>query len=219
MSNERLVIEAEPRETVGKNVKKLRREGIIPAVIYGQGDPVNVQLDNRILRRVLRVAGTTQLIDVQIGNSKKTVLTREIQQHVTRGDLIHVDFLEVDMKGTVTSEATLVAVGVPQLQRDAVGSGILSLQSVAIEANPNDLVSEIEVDMTQLVDVDTVLFVRDLPVPEGITILAEPDTVVARFEITRTEAEEEAAADMEAGEVEVYSAAGDDEGDEAEDSL
>lgn len=214
MADKRLMIEADERTVVGKDVKKLRREGIIPAVIYGQSEPENIQLDNRLLRRVLRVAGTMQLIDVKIGKKTKTVLTREIQQHVTRGDLIHVDFLEVDMKGTVTSEATLVAVGVPQLQKDAVGSGILSLQSVNIEANPNDLVSEIEVDMTQLVEVDTVLFVQDLPVPDGVTILDDPETVVARFEVARTEEEEEAEAEMEAGEVEVIGEASDDDGDD-----
>lgn len=187
MSNERLVVEAQPRSVTGKKVKQLRRDGIIPAVIYGQGEPEHIQVENGPLRRVLRVAGTTQLIDVQVGKSKKTVLTREIQQHVTRGDLIHVDFLEVDMKGTVTSDAGLVPVGVAGPQAEGLGIATLTAQTVQIEAAPDDLVSEIEIDMTLITKADSVIFVRDLIAPEGITILADPDTVLARFEVARAE--------------------------------
>lgn len=189
--SERLTIEAEPRSVTGKKVKRLRNDGIIPAVIYGQKEPVNIQLNNRLLRRVLRVAGTSQLIDLDMNGKKRTVLAREIQQHATRGDLIHVDFLEVDMKVTITSEAELVAVGQAAPHADGMGVGTLALRSVEIECLPDDLISEIEVDMTQIETIDDVLYVSDLPVPEGVTILTDPDTVIARFETVQMEEEEE----------------------------
>jgi large subunit ribosomal protein L25 len=106
MSDVRLAIEAEPRTVVGKQVKQLRREGLIPAVIYGTQDPVTIQLENKMLRRVLRRAGTTNLIDISFGGQKRTVLAREIQQHLTRGDLIHVDFQEVDLKVKISAEVS-----------------------------------------------------------------------------------------------------------------
>ena len=190
MSNERLVVEAQSRTVTGRKVKQLRRDGLIPAVIYGQGDPEHIQVENVHLRRILRVVGTTQLVDVQVGKKKKTVLTREIQQHLTRGDLIHIDFLEVDMQGTVTSDANLIQVGISAPQDDGLGVETLALQAVQIEAAPNDLISELEVDMTMIVKTDSVIFVRDLVAPEGVTILTDPDTVVARFEIARAELDE-----------------------------
>lgn len=191
MSNDRLVVEAQSRSVTGKKVKQLRREGIIPAVIYGQGEPEHIQLENGPLRRVLRVAGTTQLIDVQIGKKKKTVLTREIQQHVTRGDLIHIDFLEVDMQGTVTSDAALVPVGISAPQANGDGVATMAAQTVQIEAAPDDLVSEIEVDMTLIEKMDSVIHVTDLVAPKGVTILADPETVIAYFQIARAEVSEE----------------------------
>lgn len=197
MSDNRLVVEAQPRTVTGKKVKRLRREDIVPAVIYGQGEPEHIQLERGPLRRVLRIASTSRLIDIQLGKQKRTVLTREIQQHVTRGDLIHVDFFEVDMEGTVTSDVNLVGINSASSELEGIGVATMPLQSVQIEASPADLISEIEVDMSQIDSVDSVVFVRDLVPPEGVTILTDPDTVVARFEIARTEEEEEAEMDAD----------------------
>ncbi|WP_420643095.1 50S ribosomal protein L25 [Candidatus Leptofilum sp.] len=191
MSEDRLAIEAEPRAVTGKKVKRLRRDGIIPAVIYGLNDPVTIQLENKTLRRVLRRAGTTNLIDISVKGNVKTVLARDIQQHVTRGDLIHVDFQEVDLKVRITAEASLVLVGRSQMMEDGLGSDVLSLTSIEIEALPDDLVAEIEVDVSQMASADEPIYVSDLVVPKGVTILADPETAVARFEYQRLEVEEE----------------------------
>ena len=211
--SDNLLIVAEPRNVVGKKVKQLRREGVIPAVIYGQSDPINIQLDNLKLRRVLRTAGTTQLIDIEVEGKKRTVLTREIQQHVTRGDLIHVDFMEVNMNVAITAEATLVMVGESIPTVDGLGSDVLPTHSVEIECLPDDLIAEIEVDMTQIDSPDKNLYVSDLVVPEGVTILTDPETIVARFEYASivTEEEEEEFEEGDVGAVEVIGAADEDE--------
>ena len=188
--SDNLVIEAEPRDVVGKKVKALRRDGIIPGVIYGQKDPVHVQMENLALRRVLRSASTTQLIDVKLKGKKYTVLAREIQQHATRGDLIHVDFMEVDMASTITASAELILVGKSPAAMDGIGSDVLPLHSIDIECLPGDLISEIEVDASRLETPDTVLYVSDLAAPKGVTILTDPETVVARFQYAAVEEEE-----------------------------
>ena len=192
MSDDRLTIDAEPRAIIGKKVKQLRREGIVPAVIYGINDPITIQMDNILLRRVLRRAGTTNLIDISVDGGVRTVLARDIQQHLTRGDVIHVDFQEVDLKVKITAEASLILVGRSQMTEDGLGSDVLSLTSVEIEALPDDLIAEIEVDVSQLESADSTILVSDLPVPDGVAILADPETAVARFEYTRLEEEEEA---------------------------
>lgn len=191
MSTDRLAIDADPRAVVGKKVKQLRREGLVPAVIYGINDPITIQMDNILLRRVLRRAGTTNLINISVEGGIRTVLAREIQQHLTRGDLIHVDFQEVDLKVKITAEASLILVGRSQMMEDALGSDVLSLNSVEIEALPDDLIAEIEVDVSQMKSADEPIYVSDLPVPDGVTILTDPETAVARFEYTRLEEEEE----------------------------
>lgn len=191
MSTDRLVIDAEPRTVIGKQVKQLRREGLVPAVIYGIKDPLTIQLDNILLRRVLRRAGTTSLINISVEGDTRTVLAREIQQHLTHGDLIHVDFQEVDLKVKITAEASLVLVGRSQMMEDALGSDVLTLNSVEIEALPDDLIAEIEVDASQMASADEPIYVSDLSVPEGVIILTDPDTAVARFEYARLEEEVE----------------------------
>jgi len=191
MADERLTIDAESRTVVGKKVKRLRWDGVIPAVIYGNGEPATIQLDNRILRRVLRKAGSTSLIDISLAGQTRTVLAREIQQHLTRGDLIHVDFLEVDMKVKITAEASLMLVNQSAPMAEGLGTDVLSTLSVAIEALPDDLVAEIEVDASLITSTGKVVTVSDLPIPKGVSILTDDETVVARFVYTRLETVEE----------------------------
>ncbi|MCA9925416.1 MAG: 50S ribosomal protein L25 [Anaerolineales bacterium] len=188
--SDRISIVAEPRSVTGKKVKQLRKDGWIPAVIYGQKPPIHVKLENGLLRRALRVAGTSQLVDLVVGGKKVTVLTREIQQHATRGDLIHVDFYEVDMKGTVTSEAELVAINEALPTAEGMGVGTLALRALEIECAPDDLVSEIEVDLSLIETIDGVIYVKDLTMPKGVTALTDEETVVARFETISLEPEE-----------------------------
>lgn len=191
MSEERLAITAEPREITGKKVKQLRRVGITPAIIYGASEPMNVQLDARTLRRVLRKSGGSNLIDVQLGADTRTVLARDIQQHVTRGDVMHVDFLEVDLKIAIAGEAELVAVGESPAMEEGSGTISFATRTIEIEALPEALVSEIEVDISLIVTTDDVITVADIKVPEGVVLLAEPDMTIASFVFDRAAIEEE----------------------------
>ena len=200
--SERIVIEAEPREVTGKQVSQLRREGWIPGVIYGRKEPVSVQMEQKALRRALRTVGTTHLADVKVGGQVRTVLVREIQQHATRGDLVHVDFMEVDMKSKLRATAELVGAGMSTPQAEGLGVTTMMLREVDIECLPEDLVAEIEVDLSAIKAADDVIHVRDLTAPKGVEILTDPDLVVARFEFDAAEEEGEGAAEA-AGEADV----------------
>ncbi len=203
--SEKFTITAEPRTITGKQVKQLRRAGMIPAIIYGQREPISIQLENKSLRRVLRQASTSHLIDIEVQGSARTVLAREIQQHPTRGDLIHVDFMEVNMAETITSEAELVLVGEISEALKALGTVVLLVQSVEIECLPGDLVSEIEVDMAGIAGADDVIYLSDLRLPKGVKVLDDPETAVAHFEYNQTaeaaEAEEAEMTSVESVEV------------------
>jgi large subunit ribosomal protein L25 len=189
--SERSTLVAEPRSVIGKKVKQLRRDGLIPAVIYGQRETVHIQLDNLVLRRVLRETGSTNLIDIDLGDRSHTVLARHIQLHPTRGDLFHVDFYEVNMRRVLTTDAALVATGESPAAADGEGSAVLVVHSVQVEALPDDLISELEVDISRIVTPEDVLHVSDLTAPPGVTILTDPETVIAKFEYAQLEEEEE----------------------------
>lgn len=194
--SERIVIEAEPREIIGKQVNRLRRAGWIPGVIYGRKEPVVVQMEQKALRRALQAVGTAHLTDVMVGGQLRTVLVREIQQHATRGDIVHVDFLEVDMKSKLRATAELVGIGMSTPQSQGLGVTAMMLREVDIECLPEDLVSQVDVDLSTIKSADDAIYVRDLTVPQGVEILADPDLLVARFEFAI--GEEEAAGEEEA---------------------
>ena len=185
--SERIIIEAEPREITGKQVGQLRRDGWIPGVIYGRKEPVAVQMEQKALRRALRTVGTTLLADVNVGGQVRTVLVREIQQHATRGDLVHIDFMEVDMKSTLRASAALVTVGMAAPEAEGLGAATLMLREVDIECLPDDLVAEIEVDLSAIKTADDTIYVKDITAPKGVEILTDPEQVVARFEFAAAE--------------------------------
>jgi large subunit ribosomal protein L25 len=190
--SERIVIEAEPREVVGKGVGQLRRDGLVPGVVYGRTEPVSIQMDHRILRRALRVVGTTNLITLSVDGKLHPVLVREIQQHLTRGDVLHVDFLEVDMTHTIRMEVELVAVGESAPEVDGLGVVTLPTRIIEIEALPDALVSELQIDVSGIKTPEDLLYVTDIVLPEGVTIVTDPEMVVARFEYAALSEEEEA---------------------------
>lgn len=194
MSTVKAVLKAQPRTVVGKQVKQLRRDGLVPGIIYGRQEPVIVQLNALELHLALRGAGDNDLFNLEVAGKNYSVLARDVQRHATRRDLIHVDFLEVSMDQIIESEAELHFVG----KSPVASFGRIShlVHMIEISAKPNDLVSTIEVDEALISDVNTAntIYVRDIPVPAGVTILSDPDLAVAKFEYLAQEGSGEEAA-------------------------
>ena len=193
--DERVTLDAKMRVVAEERAKNLRSDGMIPAVIYGQGDNTLLKVENLALRRVLREAGTTNLIDITVENETRTVVVKEVQAHVTRGDLIHVDFFEVDMAAKIIVDAELIAIGEAAPVTEGLGTTALVLYSVQIESMPDDMISQIVVDISQIEKPEDMIYVRDLPIPPGVEVLTDPDAVVVRFEYTPIEEEEEEVVD------------------------
>lgn len=215
---ERVTFEAQPRLLFGKKSKELRRQGLIPAVVYGQSDPLHIQIDRIPLRRALRQAGSNELIDIQLEDKSVTVLAREIQQHPTRGDLIHVDFYEVNMAETITAEVPLVLIGEADAELRTMGQVTQLLHSVEVECLPGDLVSELEVDISGIDSPDDVIYASEVELPEGMTLITDPEAAVTSFDYFREEEEEEEEEDLlfapAADEVEVIGRGAEDEEEE-----
>ncbi len=189
---EQIELKVEPRTLTGRRAKKLRDQGYVPAIVYGsQVEATPIQVESKALQKVLTRAGGNTLIALQIGN-KKPVLTlaREIQRDIIRHNILHVDFYRVVMTEKIAAEIPLVLTGeVPAL----ANGGILvhGLNTVEVQCLPADLPSAIEVDLSSLVEFNDLVAVADLQVPSSVTILSDPESVIARIEAPRLIEEEE----------------------------
>jgi large subunit ribosomal protein L25 len=172
-------LKAQPRTIVGKRVGALRREGILPAILYGAGiSPQPIQLDAGEARKALaRVSGAT-LLDLEVGNEVHKVLVREMQRDVIRRDLRHVDFLKVAMDVAIRTEVPVDLVGEAPAVKMSGGVLVSGLDEIEVEALPSDLPDRVSVDLSVLENIDDAITVGDLFLGKGVKVLTEPTEVV-----------------------------------------
>jgi len=196
----RPLVTAEPREVVGKSVNALRRQGLVPAVVYGHGKASQpIQLDARAFEELLRHVTRNTLVDLKVGSGRATpVLLQGIHEHPVRRQPIHVDFYVVKMTEELTVDVPIVHVG-ESLAAEKMGGTLLHLREhVSVRALPGDLPHSLELDISTLRDFDAVLHVRDLAVPDGVTVLTDADEPLARVQPPRVDEELAAAAEAPA---------------------
>jgi len=191
---EQIELETQTREVLGKKVKSLRREGLVPAVLYGHETvSIPLQVEERELNRVLAQAGGHRLIALKVGRSRKRqmALARDVQWDVIAGKPIHVDFYAVVMTEKITTEVPLVLVGEAPAA-DQVGAMVLQgLDEVEIECLPGDLIEAIEVDLSGLKEIDQAIYVKDLRLPPTVEILTDTEELVAKVTWAAAEVVEE----------------------------
>lgn len=188
---ERIALQASEREVLGKKVKKIRRDGLIPGHVFGKKITTeHVSVKQTDFLKVLRQAGETGLIDLKIGSEKiRPVLIRDLQYDPVSGNLLHIDFYQVNLSEKVKVPVPIVLVGdEPESVHMGETVTLQTLPEVEVEALPTDLVENIEVDISSLQNVDDAISVGELSVDrEKITILAEPDEVVVKLAPAVTE--------------------------------
>ncbi len=176
---EKYILDAEKREVIGKKVKALRRDGKIPAVIYGQEiEPMPITLNTKQVHQVLKVVGANTLISVKVGKDEFLTLVREIQREVIMRDLLHMDFQAVSLEETITTFLPVVMVGESPAVTDLEALLILSKDELQIEAKAKDLPDTISVDVSGLVEIGDNILVKDLLISGDVTILDDPDELV-----------------------------------------
>lgn len=197
----RMELSATLREVLGKKVKRLRWQGLTPANIYGhQVESTAIQVATDELRHVLRTAGRNEIIHLRLdGEEPRPTFVRAVQRHPLTDAILHVDFYQISLKEKVRLEVPLHLVGqAPAV--DAYGGILLqSLDRIMVEGLPSDIPSHIEVDVSGLEEIDQAVHVSDLPIPPNITVLTDPEPVVAKVAppvVERVE-EEEAAEEAE----------------------
>ncbi len=173
------ILNAEKREVLGKKVKALRREGKLPAVIYGQEfKPMSITLETKQVHKVLKVVGANTLISIKIGKEEFLTLVREIQREVIVRDLLHMDFQAVSLEETITTSLPVVMVGVAPAIEDFEALLIVGMDELQIEAKAKDLPDTIQVDVSTIMEIGDNILVKDLVISGDVKILDDPDGVV-----------------------------------------
>ncbi len=191
-----------------QSASKTRGQNFIPAVIYGKKfENQNLMLDGALFIHLYKEAGSSNLINIEIGEKNVKTLIHDVQHHPVTNKIIHVDFLKIDMKEKIKTEIPLEFVGETDLVIQQEGSLITSKDAVEVECLPADLVDHINVDISVLTDFDMNIKVADIKVPSGMEILDDPEEVVALVQPPRSDEElealdEEVVEDVEAVEVE-----------------
>jgi len=187
------------RTLTGKKVQTLRRENIIPGVVYGKhlSEPATVQFDKNAFLKVYRAAGESTVVDLT-GDNKELVLIHKIDTHPVTDMLIHVDFLAVKADEKVQANVSISLEGVSPAEKDGIGRVELVKDHVMVEALPRDLPHDIKVDISALKTLQDGVFVRDLVLGNKVTILDDLEQPVVAIVALQEEEVEEVAVSADA---------------------
>ena len=204
---EQIELRVQKRSLVGKKTKRLRRSGLIPAILYGpRTEPSPLQVKERDLRLALNRAGTNRLIVLTLdeADEPRMTLAREVQRDVVTHSLLHVDFYEVVMTEKITADIPVTLVGESPIVARNAGLLVRGIDSVQVQCLPSQLLESIVVDVSVLEELEQAVLVEDLEVDEFIEILTNPEEVLVKVLPLRLE--ELVAEEVEAAEVEVIGA-------------
>ena len=183
MAGERTKLTVSERTKLGTpETRRLRKQGLVPGVLYGRGEPVAICVEERELRRALTGAGGLHsILDVQIdgtGKSHASIL-KDYQVDKVRGTVVHVDLQEVRLDQPIHATVTLQLVGGDESPGVREG-GVLSqpLRELSVEALPLEVPEHIDIDVSEL-ELNGTLRIADVVVPEGVTLLDDAESVVA----------------------------------------
>jgi large subunit ribosomal protein L25 len=198
MDNE---IGLDARSASGKANKRLRREGIVPGVIFGlKSDSIPVQVDARTFELLYRRAGRTSVVNLKVDDARTatSAVIKNVQRHPLTGKAVHVDFLRVDLKSEMETEVPLNFSGTAPAVEETGGTLVTNVSSIRVRALPNEIPHEIVVDVSTLVSLDVAIHVRDLSLNrDQVTVMTDADELVAKVLPPRVEEEVEAVEPVE----------------------
>ncbi len=195
-------LEVHPRTVLGKKVKKLRSEGLVPANIFGQGvTSTSIQVNLKDFSKVYKAVGETGLVGLKLSGKDHPVLVHKIQREPKSDSVLHVDFHQVNLKEKTTAHVPVVLVGEAPIEKSKEGIVLQSLNEIEIEALPTDIPHNIEVNIENLTEVGQSVQVKDLLIDKTkVEIKTDPEATVLSVqtaEIKEEEPEPEAPAEVE----------------------
>ncbi len=188
---EAITLEAKTRTILGKKVKKIRRNGLIPANLYGNGiENQSLTLNLVAFAQVFKKAGSSTLVSLKIDDQKSfKVLVHEPDREPRTRAITHVDFYKVKMSEKIKTEIPLEFIGESPAVTDLEGNLIINRDAVQVECLPDALVQHIEVDLSVLKTFDDMIHISDLKIPEKMEILDDAEELIATVSAPRSEEE------------------------------
>ncbi|TET42713.1 MAG: 50S ribosomal protein L25 [Dehalococcoidia bacterium] len=181
---EQIELRATNREVLGRKVRFLRRQGIIPVHLFGHNvESLALQCDAAQLQRVLAQAGKTRLINLKLDKAKRprTVVVREIHRDMLTSELLHVDFYQVRMAEKIKVEVPIVLIGEALALKSKENMLLQELSSLTIECLPDQIPTNVDVDLSSLTEAEQAIRVKDVVLDEEIAILSDPEHVVVKI--------------------------------------
>jgi large subunit ribosomal protein L25 len=181
-------LQAEPRTTIGKGLGALRRSGYVPANIYGPSrQSVPIQLDAKTVKLVAERITATTMINLTVTSEPRprTVYLQHVQWQPLKHDALHLDFYEVNLNRTMRSAVRLTFIGESPAAKSATAVLAQPVAQIHVEALPSDMPEAIEVDLSVITEIDGSIHARDLQLPPGVTLIDDPDTLIARVQKIR----------------------------------
>ena len=201
---EKVVLKATRRNVTGKQVKALRRQGRLPAVIYGHSfEPIAISLDEHESSLVIPGLSSSTIVNIDLDGETHAALVREKQRDYISNRLLHVDFQAISLTEKIRTMVQIETHGQAPAVKDFNAVIVTSLSQVEVEALPNDLPERLVVDISALKQIGDTIYVRDLPIADNVTLLTDRDEIVvvatsaAPEEVEEAPAAEEAAAEPE----------------------
>ena len=188
---EKVVLKATKRDVLGKQVRALRRDGQLPAVIYGRhvDQPVSISLDAHVAEQVFAKLTSSTLVTIEVaGGEEFTAIVREKQRNYIKGNLTHVDFLALDLTEKIRTKVRLTFVGVAPAVKDYSAVLVHRMDALEVECLPTDLPERITVDISSIREIGNNIHVREIPLPENVLVLDDEDDVVIVATLVKEEA-------------------------------
>jgi large subunit ribosomal protein L25 len=188
-----LDITVDARTASRKKTKGLRNAGIVPGVLFGKkAGSIPVQMDAKAFEALYREAGRTTIIKVSVdGGTSTSAVIKSVQRNPLTGRAIHVDFFAPDLTQEMQADVPITFSGTAPGVEASGGSLFTSLDHIKVKALPADMPHEFTVDVSPLIDLDAAILVRDLLSDDNVTILNDPDELVAKVMPPRVEIEPE----------------------------
>jgi large subunit ribosomal protein L25 len=181
-------LDAEPRTVLGKQVKQLRRAGYVPANMYGHGlASTPLQVEAKALEQLLKHATPTTLVNLKVGRAarRRSVFVRDVRYSILRHEPEHVDFFAVRMDEPIRAAVPVAFRGEAPAARNADHMIAHPVTAVTVAGLPSDLPEAIAVDVSGLENADDTIYARDLPLPENVQLVDDPELIVARVQVVR----------------------------------
>jgi large subunit ribosomal protein L25 len=182
------------RTVMGKRLRGLRRQGILPAHLYGHGvDSLALQAPAATIINLLRTAGRNDIIDLRIAGEGETrpVMLRGVQRDPVNDALVHIDFFQISLTERLHADVPLNIIGEAPAVHVYGGILLQSLDRVTVEALPTEIPPHFEVDISGLTELDMAIHVRDITIPENVQLVSDPDMVIVKVATPKLAAEEE----------------------------